>query len=700
MKQTTSAVLHAIRHLKPCLFAPGVVANPRDTCGYRCGLRLARANNPSVLNVPSSMQHCTSRVALQLFMLIVAFALSACSSWPQANGVLQNTATILSPDASAKTTKSQSRVIHAASKQKRIQRPVRQKSEPVNPASVRVWLYASLASQAHLMKLGADPTTGIRVWENYFRTHKLPFSRLTNAKEIDQAPTSGILLLPSTVVMSEAEKQAVLQWRNRGGAVLSTWLTAAYAESGESIGFAFMRDVLDVDVVGNTEAEIDDTFMMVHGDTPISHSLLAGTRVWLERVPHQLPLRLVGRQEGAQIMSWSRSFDAKKPAGLIAFNERLMPSGQHSRSITIGYPEQNWLRSDPKQLASVTHDIFSWLMREPQAYVGAWPHPYQGGLLLAIQAAEQVDKLEIELGYTYKKMHGLATYYVLGSNIVKAAPFIKKIKAQGHEIGYFGDQFEGFDGQPETTQSERMDKMQTQLADAGIAVSSPASFSVPMDAYDSTTQRLAAERQFGNFLAFMEVTDSSLPVVANRDASGLAQTIVLPRTLMGPEEAVAEGEPDESLDNFLAGLDLSVRMGGLSVVRIPSQTLLIPAQRQRIFEKMATMRARAWMASAHQIAQWWRDRDGVSAALEPQPKGYLLSVDVTHQAKTSEPLSIWVNLPRLNSRVRLQALKKSDKVPTVINQDAWRAAIILKTPTVGKHTWLLQFEDQLAKGKF
>jgi hypothetical protein len=52
-------VLHAIQHLKPRLFGHGGVANPRDTYGYRCGLRLAPTKNPSVLNVPSSMQHHT-----------------------------------------------------------------------------------------------------------------------------------------------------------------------------------------------------------------------------------------------------------------------------------------------------------------------------------------------------------------------------------------------------------------------------------------------------------------------------------------------------------------------------------------------------------------------------------------------------------------------------------------------------------------
>ena len=37
-----------MKHKKPRLCRPGVVANPRDTFGHRCGLRLARTTNPSV----------------------------------------------------------------------------------------------------------------------------------------------------------------------------------------------------------------------------------------------------------------------------------------------------------------------------------------------------------------------------------------------------------------------------------------------------------------------------------------------------------------------------------------------------------------------------------------------------------------------------------------------------------------------------
>ena len=41
MDSITCAVLHAIERMHPRLRPRGVVANPLDTCGYRCGLRLA-----------------------------------------------------------------------------------------------------------------------------------------------------------------------------------------------------------------------------------------------------------------------------------------------------------------------------------------------------------------------------------------------------------------------------------------------------------------------------------------------------------------------------------------------------------------------------------------------------------------------------------------------------------------------------------
>jgi hypothetical protein len=447
---------------------------------------------------------------------------------------------------------------------------------------------------------------------------------------------------------------------------------------------------LDVQVVGDTQGEKEDTFMIVHGDNPVTHRLPAGTRVWLERVPNQLPVRLVGKQEAAQIMSWSRSYDAQRPSGLLAFNERKMPSGEYSRTVTLGYPEQNWLRSDPKQLNAVHEGILSWLWRRPGAYLGAWPYPYHSGLLVAVQAAEPILEMDVPFAKAISAMGGRATYYVLSVNATRAVEGIKAVKALGHDIAYLSDRFEGFRDQSETIQNERMDVMQKQLAEAKVVVSTPVSFSTPMDVYDKATLRLVVERKFDSFLSFMEVSDSALPLVASRSAEGLAQTVLLPRTLIGPEEAIEMGDP---IEGYLKLLELSVDMGVLVVMRLPTQTFLTPEQRKQVLDKVASLRSRIWMASANQIAQWWRSRERVSVSLETHPQGQLLRATVAPGLAAPQPLTIWVNLPRPNSRVRLQALNKGDKLSDVMAVDAWRSAVVLGTPAVGTYEWLLQFED-------
>ncbi|MCA0327941.1 MAG: polysaccharide deacetylase family protein [Proteobacteria bacterium] len=555
---------------------------------------------------------------------------------------------------------------------------------------IQAWLYVSSASQAHLMTLGADPTTGTRVWENYLQQAELSFARISDPADLTRIEPSGVLILASTVVLSDAEKQAVWRWRERGGSVLSTWQTGTYAPSGEPLGYGFMRETLDVEVAGDTQDEPDDTFMMVHGDQPVAHSLPAGTRVWLERVPRQLPLRLVGKQEAAQIMDWSRTVNARKPAGLIAYHERRMPSGRSSRVVTVGYPEQNWQRSDPRQLKAITGDILAWLLRRPGAYLGAWPAPYTNALLLALQAAEPVSETDVALARIFRGLGGRLTCYVQGANAGRSAPGVRKLLDQGHEIGYLGDTFEAFKDQPVARQAERLDKMQALMTEAGVPVRAPAGFAPPLDAYDATTRRLVRERGFDTYLSFMEMTEARLPFFA--EGVGRDGTVVLPRSLIGPEEALEEDD-STGLDNFLAALELSARMGSLSVVRLPTQSLLVAEQLKRVLDKIGSLGPGTWLASASQLAQWWRAQTRVAVRLTPHPQGQMLSAEVGQGFASTKPVAIWIDLPQSHSKARLQALDNGSRPPPLIVVAPGRALISWRAPAAGTHRWLLSIED-------
>ncbi|NDP48474.1 MAG: polysaccharide deacetylase family protein [Sulfuriferula multivorans] len=571
-------------------------------------------------------------------------------------------------------------------------------TEPALPTGPVAWLYASAPTKTYLIKTGVDASVNVRVWETFLRKYQIPYFRVGSVEALEKMQ-SGVLILPSTVVLGEREKSAIVNFRGRGGSVLSTWLTGVRNETGEWSGFDFMERTLDVRVVGNTEDAEDDNFIIVHGDNPVSHHLAAGTRVWTERVKDMLPLRLVGKHYAAQIMDWSRTFSSKKKTGVITFDERPEASGKSSRSVVLGYPEQVWLSADPKLIEAMAYNAVLWLLRQPEAYVAAWPHPYHGGFVLAVEAAEEVAEVDLDFAKKLEESGAKGTYYVLGENISKSAAVVKKLQARGHEIGYFGDKFEGFKNQSATKQATRLATMRKLIADAGVVLPANASFDAPMDSYDQTTAQLLVDGSFGSYIAFMDDTEARLPIFAKQSGDHRRPTVVLPRTQAGPEESIEEGDPEVGLQNFFDELTLSGQMGALSIIRIPAQSLLTEKQRGEVVSYLKSHRESLWLSTSSKVAQWWRDRSRVSARIEPDPKAPLLIVTVLAESSPKELVAIQVNLPYIGARLRLESPQAHKPSPTVGKVDAWRSAVLLDELAPGEYRWYLHFDPPATSEK-
>ena len=554
-----------------------------------------------------------------------------------------------------------------------------------------VWLYSSASSNAYLAKNGIDPAVSLRVWETFLRKYKIPFAKVLSVDGLEQMQ-SGVLLLPSVVVMSEREKQAVIGFRSKGGSVLSSWLTGVRSESAEWIGFDFMDRTLDVRVVGNTEGAEDDNFMIVHGDNPITHHLPAGMRVWLERVDGLLPLRLVGRHYAANIMDWSRTFSPDKQTGLITFDERIQVSGKASRNVVLGYPEQLWLAADPQMVESIAHNALLWLFRQTDSYVAAWPYPNASGFVMAVAGTEDVADVDLEFAKQLEAAGGRATYYLLGETLVKSVSVVKKLQARGHELGYLGDKFEGFKDQPLATQVTRLDAMRKMFGDAGVQLAPGAGFAAPLDSYDSATEQLLIDRKMGHYIAFMDATDARLPFFPKAADGTQSTMVILPRTQPGPEDAIEEGDPEVSFQGFLDELSLSESMGGLSVIRIPSQTLLTEDQRKKMFGHLKSRRDKMWMSTAGGVAAWWRERSRISVRLVPNSKAPILVVTVQGETELTIPAAVLINLPQMDGSLRIESPEADNPLPMVGKIDAWRSAIILDGLVPGDYCWYLYFD--------
>ena len=565
---------------------------------------------------------------------------------------------------------------------------------PSSPLTVAVLLYASPTTENYFVKAGISARVHIQQWEVFLRKYKIPFQVLASVDKLETAQP-GVLLLPSSVALSEREKRAVVSFRAKGGGVLATWLTGVRGEKGEWEGFGFMENALDAKVVGNTEADENDNFMMPNGDSPVTHSLPAGLRIWLERPKDWYSLRFATGNSAAQIMDWSRTFVTGKPTSTLVFDERIRSSGRLSRSVVLGYPERLWLTAEPKFLEAMAHNSLMWLLRQPNAYLSAWPYPYKSAFVLAVDSADTVSDVDVNFAQSLEREGVRATYYLLSENAVKSAEKIKKIKALGHEIGYLGDRFVGFKNQPSATQKLRLNTMVKDIKSAGIEVPEDTGFHAPMELFDKNTEKLLAELSFGHYIAFMDSTDARLPffsLVQPNTSQHSKSLIILPRTQNGPEDSIEESNAEVGLKNFLNELELSEKMGGLSVVRTPNQSSLTTAQLGEILKYLKVRKDQMWLATSRQVADWWRERERVIVKLGADVAAPQLTVTVEAGEPLQHAATVWINLPQSGSTVRLLAHSTSGKLPKIAVVDKWRAAIMLDGLTPGKHQWSVYFD--------
>ena len=312
-----------------------------------------------------------------------------------------------------------------------------------------VLIYASPTSRAYFAAGGINYQNNIDTWQLALRRLDIPFEVIDSLSRIDKTgfkPAQSLLILPSSIALTEPERRSLARYHDQGGALLASWLCGVRNERGEWLGFGFMESVLATKVVGTTEADNDDSFLIPYGNSPVSHQLPAGFRVWTERVPNWYPLRLASSHLAAHLTDWSRTVKHDKRSGLISYEQRAASSGT-ARSVVLGFPERLWYSADQKAFDALAGDALFWLLREPAVYLSNWPYPYRSGFILSINASDFTEESDDAFARQTEAAGWHGTYYVLSEHAESGKALLGKLAQRGHEIGYFGDRLVGFQNQ-------------------------------------------------------------------------------------------------------------------------------------------------------------------------------------------------------------------------------------------------------------
>ncbi|MGQ0710847.1 MAG: hypothetical protein ACT4NV_14010 [Rhodoferax sp.] len=529
-----------------------------------------------------------------------------------------------------------------------------------------ILLYTSAASQRQLMQWGMDPATGTRLWENLLRAHSLRFNRASSPDDLDQAERARLLILPQTARLSQAERQAIARWRERGGAILSTWETGTYDESGKPAGTGFMESVLGIRPLDTPAFSADQRYLYPFGDGPVLWRLPAGLRIITESIARLPTRRLQGSQAAAVMSDWGRSHTAAAPAGtVIAFNEREASDLKSSRLVALGYAEQSWQRMDTGELSTLHTDVVHWLLRRPQAYVALWPHPYRSANVLALHGdvgatpAREAGTLADALGAS------LSVFSPLGrAEALLPPPLQDDWKAQqqrGWGLGWTVPAGTVPPGMPALTHGQR----KTAIAPTQVRAWSPQGrFPDP-----GPTQPA-----LDHLLLSIDADEARLPFPVAW-SGGSSTAVGLPVTLTALDDAAAQ---QPTLAQWLDEWELVQRAAALSVVRLSLPHKLSPAQLETLTERSRKNRSQ-WLASSAEVAHWWRQRSKVQRAWfdyddEDRP---ILVVRSREAVAPDTVVPVIVAMPSSTARLGLDAAH-SPAGASVARIDAWRSVVLLR----------------------
>lgn len=554
--------------------------------------------------------------------------------------------------------------------------------------SNNIVLYASQNSRAYFTGIGANYDLLLTPWRDYFANRKTKFKELSEAGQIKKLD-DGVLILPSAVALDAQERAEIQAFRTRGGAVLSTWATGTRNAKGEWEGWQFL-ETLGGKVLGEVPQESEANHLILNGESPISHSALAGQRVFLSKTSETL-LRLRGENSGGRLTNWARvTEEARRGDAAVVFQEEKAESG---RSIVLSFAESTWA-NHPLSIYPFFDDAIRWLQREPTAIRGAWPH---GKMAANAIEMDTEDKFNNALNF-HSMMQAVdypTSFYVLTS-IAKQLPDTVTKLAKDAEIGFHGDIHVGFKDAPPAQQEQRLQSMRKELASVMPDLSRVTGFRAPTEGYDATTEKLLFDMGLRHHVADPNRSEARLPLFAKVEGSTpINDLIVLPRTQRDDINLYWEKlGVEQTTQALIDDAELILENGGLGLLSVHTQNFdttsvlykALPAYLVHLKQK----RNAIWLTSTGQVADWWRDRERF--LVRSTFSGKHLSIDVTVIGKT--PVSggtVFIMLPQKDLLPTIQNTKTNGVRPTVTRIDPYRAAMVFPNLPPGNYNYQVTF---------
>lgn len=555
-------------------------------------------------------------------------------------------------------------------------------------------LYVSPNTQAYFSRSSGNYDVLLNPWRKYAASRHLQLKEIADIQSL-AALKNGTLVLPSALALDDAERKAIKNFREQGGAVLSTWATGSRNGQGDWAGWEFLAS-LGSKVLGEMEPEPVAGHLILNGESPVSHSHAAGLRIWLGK-PAEHHLRMLPIQPEAQVagrfMNWARIPIADRiNEGAVIFSESSASSG---RAVVLGFAESAW-DANEAAIHTMLDDAFNWLARKPHLIRANWPN----GLRSA-----QIIEMDTEDGFAsalrFAAMMNTAKYrgsFYLLSSVAKQYPDVVQALGRDFELGFHGDIHVSFKDQSVADQQARIETMTSEIAAIYPDISKATGFRAPTEGYDQNTEKLLVKNGIRYHVADPSRSEDRLPILVRQEGVLAEESfVVLPRTQRDDINLAQEGLTGERLLEALEqDLALSTDMAALGLLSIHSQNYGSEhalTQAMPSFLGKLTKRPDIWPASGEQVAHWWRDKERFKVKIRHFSTRIEFDVTVIGN-KPFQGGALIIMLPARDITPEVQEVKSKMAKPRIQPIDAFRSAIVFDELPPGNYNYQLTFKQK------
>ena len=451
----------------------------------------------------------------------------------------------------------------------------------------------------------------ITFWELFFIQNKIIYSVITDEElEAGLPDDFSVLVLPNSIVLSDAELSNVKLFFSEGNSVFANKIIGEKDQNGKSRGKEILNNLFGISYKGIVEKSELSKIHSINGGNALSINIPVGFRLRIDASNMPIKTKINSTQTHALGYWYNDDFPyAGLPADslttAIAYGTK-----DKGKFVWIGFDFTDVVGTKIHQEAfnNLLINSISWLESKNSAWVEAWPKGEKSAVIVSCDVEFEFDKI-INATKILNEENIAGQYYILTD--VMTTDAMNQILQNG-DVGLHGDNHDVFQYQSYNQQYDRIEEAKKVLEKtSGRKI---LGFRPPETVYDENSIEALKKLQF-NFLASDYIEDRSVPQFYDNEND----LLVIPQTGYDDYDILIKFKIDDynkQAERYLLDYNRVNEEGGLYVLNYHSQLQCLKENVQALKICIDEFKKNnSWIATANDVNNWWRKANNLSVSI-------------------------------------------------------------------------------------